>query len=95
MIIPNADLDQGMDRVEIFRDKLDTTIMSTRPVNTPKSYFGISARNGRLLSGSRIFAEAKQALSKAKKEGTQIIAFRVDPEKYRAYLANQQRGTTN
>ena len=51
---------------------------------------GISTRSLRLISGTRLLNEAEQALSHAKEDKTSpIVAFRVNPEKYKAYIANE------
>lgn len=49
---------------------------------------GISTRSFRLIPGKRIFEEAEQALIRAFNDPeTAIVAFRVDPEKYRQYIS--------
>ena len=49
---------------------------------------GISTRSFRLIPGKRIFEEAEQALIRAFTDPeTAIVAFRVDPEKYRQYIS--------
>lgn len=49
---------------------------------------GISTRSFRLIPGKRIFEEAEQALIRAFADPeTAIVAFRVDPEKYRQYIS--------
>ncbi|MBO7174698.1 MAG: hypothetical protein J6V57_03000 [Spirochaetaceae bacterium] len=49
---------------------------------------GISTRSFRLIPGKRIFEEAEQALIRAFADlETAIVAFRVDPEKYRQYIS--------
>lgn len=51
---------------------------------------GISSRSLRLISGSRLSNEAEQALSRALEDkDSPIIAFKVNPEKYRNYLASE------
>ncbi|HOX91705.1 MAG TPA: hypothetical protein PLC54_02200, partial [Spirochaetales bacterium] len=52
-------------------------------------FMGISSRSGRLVDADRLVGEAFAALNKARDErDTHIMAFRPDPEKFRAYLAN-------
>ena len=49
---------------------------------------GISTRSFRLIPGKRILLEAEQALQHAFEDPeTAIVAFRVDPEKYRKYIS--------
>jgi hypothetical protein len=52
---------------------------------------GITTRSLRLITGNRLIEEANQALDKAfEEEGLPIVAFRVNPEKYRQYLVNEE-----
>ena len=54
---------------------------------------GISARNGRLISSTRLLSEAGQALKQAESSGGgSIVAFRADPDKYRAAIAARSAG---
>lgn len=56
-----------------------------------KCYIGISARNIRVLSASRLIIEADQALCHAEDEiENPIIGFHVDIEKYKEYIKNIQ-----
>ncbi|MCR5290686.1 MAG: hypothetical protein K6E51_11900 [Treponema sp.] len=49
---------------------------------------GVSARSVRIISADRLLNEAAQAAEHAKEDpSSPIIAFRVNPEKYRKYLA--------
>lgn len=57
---------------------------------------GISTRSFRLIPGKRIFMEAEQALIHAFEDSdTAIVAFRVDPEKYRKYISEYAREEDN
>ena len=50
---------------------------------------GISSRTGRLISGERLITEAEQAQKHAEEDATSpVIAFRVNPEKYRNFILN-------
>ncbi|MBO4404750.1 MAG: hypothetical protein J5780_05400 [Treponema sp.] len=52
------------------------------------SYIGISTRSLRLISGQRIANESEQALLHAMEDKeSSIVAFKVNPEKYRNYLS--------
>ena len=86
VIIPNIDLDGAIGKAEAFRKRLETKGHGSCPLS-----FGLSSRNGRLMSGSRLMREADNALRKALPDPGEIIAFRVDPQKYRSYIANQTR----
>jgi GGDEF domain-containing protein len=51
---------------------------------------GISTRSLRLISGERLFAEAEQALLHALDDkDSPVVAFRVNPTKYREFLADE------
>jgi GGDEF domain-containing protein len=53
---------------------------------------GLSSRLGRLINADRLLLEAGEALRKAKNDSrTSIIAFKSDPERYRAFIASQNR----
>ena len=84
-IIPNMELDKAIREIKDFIK----TICPMRPDNCVLSA-GLSSRNGRLLNGSRLIAEAARALGKASSESdNKIIGFRPDPEKYRQFIASQ------
>jgi hypothetical protein len=86
IILPNMELDQGIQKSEAFLKKLH----SQDETLEPKFSVGLSARNGRLLNGGRLLHEAEKALEKAEShEGNQIIGFRSDPVKYRKYIASK------
>ncbi len=53
-----------------------------------KITIGISTRSLRLISGSRLANESEEALKRAD-EDSPIIAFRVNPERYKDYLASE------
>jgi hypothetical protein len=53
---------------------------------------GISSRNKRLIRANRLFLEASRALDKANLEPTfPIVAFKSDPEKYRAFVQSRKK----
>ena len=87
IIIPNVDIDEGIERVEVFKNRVDRRLGEARFAT--KLTAGLSARNGRLISGNRIIREARSALRRAQQESAEIVAFRVDPEKYREYIARK------
>jgi GGDEF domain-containing protein len=74
-------------------EKFYQQIMKRFPNSYLKAYglcIGISSRSGRLLSTDRLVMEASEALKKAKSDSkTKIIAFKIDLEKYRAFIASQ------
>ncbi len=83
-IVPNVELDYGMEKAKEFRDSL---LPRAEADKTPT--IGLSARNGRLMSGKRLIRETDRALNRAADEENGIVAFRVDPEKYRSYIASK------
>ncbi len=83
-IVPNVELDQGMEKAQEFRE-----ILLPRAAKDTTPSIGLSARNGRLMSGMRLIREADRALVHARDDDDGIVAFRVDPEKYRSYIASK------
>ncbi len=82
VILPDTDVDQAIRKMESFERKL-----ADEEPGLPALYVGMSARNGRLMSGSRLRQEAETAVKKALAEGrSRIVAFRVDPGKYREHI---------
>jgi len=89
VILPGAGLDTAIPKAENFYQRILKRF--------PNSYMpafglsiGLSSRSGRLLTADRLILEASQALKKAKDDSkTSIIAFKSDPEKYRAFIASQ------
>jgi GGDEF domain-containing protein len=89
VILPGSDIDNAINKSEKFYQrfigKFPHSFSSRSSIN-----IGISSRSGRLLNADRIMLEAREALKKAKNDPkTSIIAFRSDPEKYRAFIASQ------
>jgi len=53
---------------------------------------GLSSRSGRLVTAERLMFEAGEALQRAKTDpDCPIIAFKSDPDKYRAFIASQNQ----
>ena len=86
VVIPNIDLDIGVQDLEKFIKKIHS--MGTG--QSLKISVGLSSRNGRLISGTRLISETKSALSRAKKDKkSSMIVFRPDPVKYREHIASK------
>jgi PleD family two-component response regulator len=86
---------QGMnlDRAMALSQDLYTQISALLVNNQMNNKFGIgiTTRSLRLITGNRLIDEAQQALNKAfDEEGLPIVAFRVNPEKYRQYLSDNE-----
>jgi hypothetical protein len=91
VILPNTDIDQAMRMSEELLKKLALLIQDrSDPMSYLNLFMGLSSRAGRLVDADRLLGEAMAAHRKAREErDTHIMAFRPDPEKFRAYLANQ------
>ena len=86
-ILLNINLDQAMVLSETMHTQLKELLESENI--REKLAIGISTRSLRLLPGSRLITEANQALEKAFGEtGLPIVAFRVNPDKYRQFVAD-------
>jgi hypothetical protein len=89
VIIPNADLDQGFARSGEFHAKVLSRFAAYFSGGAGLA-IGLSSRAGRLIDAERLIFETSQALAKAKADPvSSIVAFRSDPEKYRAFIAAQ------
>ena len=85
ILLPNTDLEQGIHQIELF-DQIFVS-SSTKSLKFP-IMFGLSSRNGRLISGNIILKEAKAALKKAMSDHDfPIVGFRPNPARYREYLS--------
>ena len=80
---------QNTDAALAEAEKTHTEIVSVlKRANIP--FVGISTRSLRLISGKRLFNESEQALFHAMEDkDSPIVAFRVNPDKYRSYLAGE------
>jgi len=87
VLLPDKELDQALKEVQRFQ----SAVASAPNQDKCSISAGLSARAGRLLSGSRLLKEARAALKQARLAGAnQIVAFRADPEKYRRSAAGGQ-----
>jgi len=89
VILPGSGFDIAITKAEKFyqriMEKFPNSYGSTSAIS-----IGLSTRSGRLLNAERLILEAKEALRKAGSDSkTSIIAFKSDPEKYRAFIASQ------
>ncbi len=75
VILPNTELSRGIREAESFKGD-----------HRGKMYFGLSARNGRLVEASRVLGEAERSLEHAQHEPGGIVGFRPDPRKYRQFV---------
>ena len=91
VLLPGNVLDDSIAKSEKFYQRItDKFPGSFSHGSGTKLCIGLTSRSGRLLSADRLMLEAREALKKAKNETrTSIIAFKSDPEKYRAFIAAQ------
>lgn len=88
IICNGSDIDKAMETAEIIHTEI-CSILNASGINT-KPVIGIASRTLRFISGERLIVEAEQALLHAKDDPeSPIIAFRVNPEKYRKFMASQ------
>lgn len=88
IICNGSDIDKAMETAEIIHTEI-CSILNANGINT-KPVIGIASRTLRFISGERLIVEAEQALLHAKDDPeSPIIAFRVNPEKYRKFMASQ------
>jgi hypothetical protein len=84
VILPNTDLDQGIELLTKFQHHL----FETEGCCQFETAVGLSSRNGRLIDHDRIITETNAALEKAVEDPeTKLIGFRPDPGKYRSFVA--------
>ena len=89
IILPGVGFDIAIERAEKFYQRVMEKYPNSFGAQSTLS-IGLSSRSGRLLNGDRLMLEAKEALKKARSDSrTSIIAFKSDPEKYRAFIASQ------
>ena len=85
-IVHSVNVDSALDMAEQVYVAL-SKILKENGMNNEIG-IGISTRSFRLIPGKRIFEEAEQALIRAFTDPeTAIVAFRVDPEKYRQFIS--------
>lgn len=88
-VLVNVDLDQCMVICENLYSDIKDYLLSEN-----LSYevgIGVSTRCLRIIPATRIITESQQALARAfEEEDLPIVAFRVNPEKYRDYVTNTQ-----
>ena len=89
VIIQNKDIDQALQSAEVLHSNLLGTLSAAGEKAKPQ--IGISSRSLRLISAERLKNEAEQALIHAGENAdAPIIAFRVNPDKYRKFIGEQE-----
>jgi len=83
----------GFESAVAMSEKFYKRVMERFPNSYTEAYglcIGLSSRSGRLCNANRLILEAMEALKKAKSDPkTSIIAFKSDPDKYRAFISSQ------
>jgi hypothetical protein len=86
IIYPNIDLDMGFAKSEEFHNRILSKYSGAFRDKTDLC-IGLSSRSGRLVDAERIVFEAAEALERALADPvSHIVAFKSDPEKYRAFV---------
>jgi len=86
VILPCVDLDTGISKSEKFYRRVMEKFPSGGK-SVSSLCIGLSSRSDRLLNADRLILEVEEALNKAKRDPkSPIIAFKSDPEKYRAFI---------
>ncbi|MDE7292006.1 MAG: hypothetical protein K2N58_08170 [Treponemataceae bacterium] len=87
-IIQGKGIDEAMESAESLYANLKSTLNKERANARP--LIGISSRSLRLISAERLKTEAEQAAEHASTDNeSPIVAFRVNPEKYRKFITEQ------
>ncbi len=87
-IIQGKDVDQALQSAQVLHSNLKGALTAAGQSENPQ--IGISSRSLRLITAERLKNEAEQALLHAADDpASPIIAFRVNPEKYRRFISGQ------
>lgn len=90
LIMPTIDINYALTLSDGFHKGIVEILNSFQ--HEPYCFIGISSKSVRIITGERLVKEAEQALIHAQEEeNSPIIAFRVDPEKYRNYIAQEAK----
>lgn len=86
-IIRNTNLDTALATAQALYTVIDRILQENG--NTAKAAIGLSSRSERIITSQRLITEAEQAVLHAANDSeSPIIAFRVNPEKYREFMQN-------
>ncbi len=88
VVFPNTSLGETLKQIERFQQYYwnERTSWENREADF---LCGVSARNGRLVEGTRVIGECKIALKRASSTSGRIVGFKPDPDKYREYLSSK------
>jgi hypothetical protein len=91
VILPGETLEGAFSRARQFHDLIILELPELFP-HANDLRIGISSRNKRLIRANRLFLEASRALDKASLEvQSPIVAFKSDPEKYKAFVQSRKK----
>ena len=94
VIIPNANLEDGMRKAEDFRILMSARLSEffDNKAQNYDLYIGLSTRSGRLIEADRLMFEAQCALEKARLDPVaRVVAFKSDLEKYREFIKSHHK----
>jgi hypothetical protein len=90
VILPGEGLEEAFSRAKQFHNLIVTELPELLP-HSNDLRIGISSRNKRLVRANRLLFEASRALDKANLEPqSPIVAFKSDPEKYKAFVQSRK-----
>ena len=91
LILSGEALEEAFSRARQFHNQIVTELPELFPHRNDLR-IGISSRNKRLVRADRLLLEASRALDKANLEPqSPIVAFKSDPEKYRAFVQSGKK----
>ena len=89
-ILTGVSHETGFSKAEKFYQRISQKFPGDRQAAGLR--IGISSRSGRLLNADRLLMEVTEALNRAKKDPkSPIIAFKSNLDRYRAFIASQNR----
>ena len=94
VILPGINLEDGFAKARQFHSQMLSELPELFP-NKADLRIGVSARSGRILGVDRLLLECAKALERAGLDpDSPIVAFKSDPEKYKAFVQKQGRKPT-
>jgi hypothetical protein len=90
VIIPHNNLAQGFKKATALHTRLMHSL--SRDFQDTHFCIGLSSRAGRLVEVERLIFESEKALEKAREDpASPVVAFKIDPEKYRSFMASKNK----
>jgi len=91
VICPDFNLDTGFLNADEFHNRIIGKYPALFNAKTDLC-IGLSSRSGRPVNAERLMFEAEEALERAMMDPmSHIVAFRSDPEKYRAFMESREQ----